>query len=92
MVQSVVKLQRNKNITLPTWLIRRFHIMVGDFLRLELRREGVLMRPGRLVDPSQAYFWTPEWQAGEREVEAERHAGKTKRFRSMRRLVEDLDR
>ncbi len=36
-----------------------------------------LLRNGRPVaaltpiDPEQAWFWTPEWQAGEREVDAE---------------------
>ncbi|MGH3544932.1 MAG: hypothetical protein ACRDPW_03265 [Mycobacteriales bacterium] len=36
-----------------------------------------LMRDGRPVaaltpiDPDQAWFWTPEWQKGEREVDAE---------------------
>ena len=27
------------------------------------------------IDPDQAWFWTPEWQAKEREVEEERAAG-----------------
>lgn len=27
------------------------------------------------IDPDQAWFWTPEWQAGEREVDAETAAG-----------------
>ena len=92
MVQSIVKLQKNKNITLPMWLIRRFRIATGDFVRLQETREGILLKPGKLIDPSQAYFWTKEWQQGEREVEEERRQGKVKRFRSMKELVKDLDR
>ena len=92
MVQSIVKLQKNKNITLPMWLIRRFRIAAGDFVRLQETREGILLNPGKLIDPSQAYFWTKEWQQGEREVEEERRQGKVKRFRSMKELVKDLDR
>lgn len=46
---------------------------------------------GRFVDRPQAYFWTKEWQAGERHVEEERCQGKTKRFRSMKEVVKDLD-
>ncbi len=91
MVQSIVKLQKNKNITLPMWLIRRFRIAAGDFVRLQETREGILLKPGKLIDPSQAYFWTKEWQQGEREVEEERRQGKVKRFRSMKALVKDLD-
>ena len=40
MAQSVVKVQKNKNITLPLWVIRRFHVEEGDFVRLEETREG----------------------------------------------------
>ncbi len=41
----------------------------------------ILTRGGRPVakvhsiDPDQAWFWTPEWQAREREVDEERAAG-----------------
>ena len=92
MVYSIVKLQKNKNVTLPTWLIRLFRIGPGDFLRLEETRQGILLKPRKLIDPSQAYFWTKEWQEGEREVEQGRRKGKGKRFRSMKALVKDLDR
>ncbi len=34
-----------------------------------------LVRAGRL-DPDQAWFWTPEWQAGEQEVDADLASGK----------------
>ncbi len=89
---SIVKLQKNKNVTLPTWLIRRFHIAPGDFLRIQEVRDGVLLMPGKMIDPSQSYFWTKEWQEGERKVEEERRQGKVKRFRSMKEMVKDLDR
>jgi len=92
MVQAIVKVQKNKNITLPMWVIRRFRVHAGDFVQLEQRRDGVLMRPGKLVDPSQAYFWTKEWQAEEIKVEKERQRGKVKKFRSMKALIRDLGR
>ena len=92
MVQSIVRLQKNKNITLPMWLIRRFHIGPGDFMCLQETRKGILLKPGKLIDPSQTYFWTKEWQAGEQEVEQQRRQGRGKRFHSMKELVKDLDR
>ncbi len=29
------------------------------------------MLPTEVIDASQAWFWTPEWQAGEREADEE---------------------
>ena len=52
MVCSILRVQKNKNITLPTWLMRRFQVEPGDFVQLRETRQGVLMKPGRLVDPS----------------------------------------
>ncbi len=90
MAQAVIRVQKNKNITLPTWLMNRFHVGVGDFVRLEATKDGVLLKPAKLIDPSQAYFWTPEWQAGEREAEADIRAGRIKRFKSVKELMRDL--
>jgi antitoxin MazE len=90
MSESIVKLQKNKNITLPMWLIRRFHIDAGDFVRLEETKHGILMRPAKLIDPSQAYFWTKEWQAGETEAQADVQKGRVKRFKSVKALMKDL--
>ncbi len=90
MAASILKVQKNKNITLPTWLIQRFQMNAGDYVRLEETNEGVLMKPAKLIDPSQAYFWTKEWQAGERDAEADIRKGRVKKFQNVRALMKDL--
>ena len=90
MTRSVVKVQKNKNITLPIWLMHRFHVRAGDFVQLEEARNGVLIKPAKLIDPSQAYFWTKEWQEGEREADEDRRQGRVKKFKSVKDLMKDL--
>ena len=90
MPRAILKVQKNKNITLPMWLLHRFHVTTGDFIRLEATQDGVLLKPAKLIDPSQAYFWTKEWQAGEREVEAELRAGRVKKAKSVKELMDEL--
>jgi hypothetical protein len=63
----------------------RVDLVVGDE-RLPLIVE---MRPGGqlkmgLVDPDQAWYWTEQWQAGEREADADIAAGR-------REIYEDAD-
>lgn len=41
-------------------------------------------------DPEQAYFWTPEWQAAEREVDAQLSAGDYEDFATMEDLIASL--
>lgn len=90
MTEAIVKVQKNKNITLPIWVIQRFHVGIGDFVRLRETKDGVLMKPAKLIDPSQAYFWTKEWQAGEREAENDIRKGRVKQFKSVKELMDDL--
>ncbi len=48
-------------------------------------------RAAQASDPDQAWYWTAEWQAGEREADAEIAAGGLKVHDSMEDLFADLD-
>ena len=59
------------------------------------RLEGIdqilkLVMAGKL-NPDQAWFWTDEWQAGEREVDGELKAGKAIRFETDDAFIARLD-
>jgi len=47
--------------------------------------------PKKLVDKSQAYFWTKRWQKGEKEAAEDIKAGRVKTFESVDELIKDLD-
>ena len=47
--------------------------------------------PKKLVDKSQAYFWTRRWQEGEREADEDIKAGRVKTFDSVDELIQDLE-
>ena len=51
---------------------------------------AVLM-PKKLVDKSQAYFWTRRWQEAEREANEDIKAGRVKTFASGDELIKDLE-
>jgi len=38
----------------------------------------------------QSWFWTAEWQAGEREADADIDAGRVRRFKTIDELIESL--
>jgi len=92
MARSAVKVQKNKNITLPVWLMTRLRVRTGDFVQFEQTKDGVLIKPAKLIDPSQSYFWTKEWQEGEREAEEDIRKGRVKKFRSVKELMRELHR
>ena len=73
-----IKVLRAKGqITLPEEIRRAAHLEEGDPVEFELTAEGVLMRPKKIIDATQAWFWTREWQAGEARASDEIEAGRT---------------
>lgn len=43
----------------------------------EITSDGILLRPQKVIDSTQAWFWTPAWQAGEREADEDLRPGRT---------------
>ena len=75
-------LRAKGQVTLPDAIRRAAHLEEGDLLEAELTADGILLRPQKVIDSTQAWFWSPEWQAGEREADADRDAGRVESFTS----------
>ncbi len=84
------KVTRHGQITLPAPIRKKLGIEEGDLVEIELIDEKAVLIPKRLVDKSQAYFWTKRWQEGEREADEDIRAGRVKAFDSVGELAEDL--
>jgi antitoxin MazE len=64
----------------------------GDIVEIKVEEERAVLMPKKLVDKSQAYFWTKRWQKAEKEAAEDIKAGRVKTFESVDELVKDLDR
>ena len=56
-------------LTIPAEIRRSAHLDAGDLVEFEVVAEGILMKPRKVIDATQAWFWEPTWQAMEREVD-----------------------
>lgn len=64
---------RNRGqVTIPAGIRRAARLEDGDPVEVELVPEGILLRPRKVIDATQAWFWEPAWQEGEREASAEK--------------------
>ena len=88
----LVTLRPNGQLTLPADVRATLHAEVGDVFVAEVSDDAIILRPKKLIDAAQAYFWTEEWQSGEREASAEIAKGQAKRVRSAEALIRDLNR
>ena len=73
---EVVKITRKYQITLPRAIRESVPgLEEGRKVQIEARDDEVVIRPIVEIPQSQAWFWTPEWQKAEREVEEDIAAG-----------------
>jgi AbrB family looped-hinge helix DNA binding protein len=75
-------LRAKGQLTLPEEIRKAARLEEGDLLDAEITEDGILLRPQKVIDATQAWYWTPEWQAGEREADAQETAGLGETFNS----------
>jgi len=83
-------LRAKGQLTLPEEIRAAARLEEGDLLEAEITDEGILLRPQKVIDATQAWFWTPEWQAGEREADAQEAAGLGGTFNSDEEFLDAL--
>jgi dihydroxyacid dehydratase/phosphogluconate dehydratase len=64
----------------------------GDIIEINVEEARAVLMPKKLIDKSQAYFWTRRWQKAEKEAAEDIKAGRVKTFESVDELIKDLDR
>jgi antitoxin PrlF len=74
-------LRAKGQLTLPDDVRKAAKLEEGDLIEAVVTESGeVLLRPLATIDRNQAWFWTPEWQAGEREATEQARRGEGQVF------------
>ena len=88
---TLVKVTRSGQITIPAAIRQSLNIQEGDYVEVRLADDRVVLTLKQVVDKSQAYFWSEEWQAAEREAEEDIRAGRVQVFDGVEELLADLE-
>jgi antitoxin PrlF len=83
---KATKVTRNFQVTIPPEARKALHLRMGSLVEFIVEDNLVTLRPKVLIDEDQAWFWSTEWQAGEREVNASVKKGETRTFKNVARL------
>ncbi|MBI4181288.1 MAG: AbrB/MazE/SpoVT family DNA-binding domain-containing protein [Chloroflexi bacterium] len=87
---TYTKVTRHGQVTLPASVRRKLGIQEGDLIEVVVDNDKAVLLPKKLIDSSQAYFWTKEWQEAEKEASDDIEAGKVKAFDTAEELIKDL--
>lgn len=88
---TLVKVARSGQITIPAAIRQALNLREGDYVEVTLADDRIIITPKQVVDRSQAYFWTAEWQAAEREADEDIRAGRVRVFEDVDELLADLE-
>lgn len=84
-------LRAKGQLTLPDDVRKAAKLQEGDLIEAEVTANGeVILRPLATVDRSQAWFWTAEWQAGEREATEQGRRDEGELFESSADFLDSL--
>lgn len=84
---SLVKVKNKYQIVIPEDVRKRLKVEIGDTLEIEEKDGVLIVKPVMVIEKSQAYFWTKEWQEREREAE---EAKREKKFRNFKKADEAI--
>jgi antitoxin PrlF len=86
------KVRAKAQITLPEEIRRALHISEGDDIEFSLHDDGTVTVRGFVTIPTdQAWFFTPEWLAGEQEADNEIATGRGTEHKSADDMFAHLD-
>lgn len=82
----IIRIGAKRQITLP----KELGLKEGDELEARVLENKVELIPLVTVPRDQAWFWSPQWQAKEREAEAARERGDFQEYDSVDDLIAGL--
>jgi len=79
---SVAVIRDKGQVTIPSRIRKAAHLGEGDSVEVVITADGILLRPRKLVDATQAWFWTRSWQRAEQQASEDIRKGRTRTYES----------
>ena len=70
-MSTIMKISPQGQIRIPKRILQILDIEKGDYVELEVEEGHIVLKPRKLIDPSQGWYWSKEWQKMEADVDAE---------------------
>jgi AbrB family looped-hinge helix DNA binding protein len=74
-MSTVMKISPQGQVRIPKKITGKLGLGKGDYVEVEIIENQIVLKPRKLIDPSQGWYWTREWQDMESAVDAEIERG-----------------
>jgi AbrB family looped-hinge helix DNA binding protein len=87
----IITCREKSQITLPKEVVGELEIKKGDNLEIVVQDGKIIITPVLVIDKSQAWFWTKEWQDGEREADEDIRMGRVSEPKNLEDFLKELE-
>ena len=70
-MSTIMKISPQGQIRIPKKIMIHLGLEKGDYVEVDIEERQIVLKPRKLIDPSQGWYWTKEWQTIEAEVDDE---------------------
>ena len=75
----LLSVKKRYTLTIPKTIREKLHVKEGEYVEAEIKGHSLILTPVKVIKKDQEYFWTREWQEGEREADEDMKAGRLSR-------------
>ena len=68
---AIMKISPQGQIRIPKKIMTTLGIEKGDYVQVDVEEKQIVLKLRKLIDPSQGWYWTREWQKMEADVDEE---------------------
>lgn len=87
----LISLKQNSQITIPKSIVEKLKLKAGDNFTIEVENDEIKLKPVLIIDRTQAWYWSEEWQDKIREADIELRSGKVKHAKDVDDLIKQLE-
>ena len=70
-MSTIMKISPQGQIRIPNKIMITLGIEKGDYVQVDVEESHIVLKPRKLIDPYQGWYWTKEWQKMEAGVDYE---------------------
>lgn len=89
-LEITARLGKKRRLTIPTEIAEAACVGEGDMLDVEVVAGKIVLTPEKLIMKDQAWYWTPAWQAAEKEAQEQIDRGEVLQFDSVEDAIREL--
>jgi antitoxin MazE len=67
----ITQIREKAQITIPKEIVKAMNLKTGDHIEFGVVDGNIVMKPVLVIPREQAWFYTEEWQNGERKADAD---------------------